>query len=152
MDITIGILLIIAAIFLIIAVLLQSDKDKNLSGAIAGGSAETFYSKNKSKGIDGWLPKVTTVVAIVFAVLVLVSFIIQDDTDLDDIYDELTAIDSESESAESSEESSAAGSESEGDESDSDSASGSADESADEPADSDSQSAEEEPGESSSAA
>ncbi len=90
MDITIGILLIIAAIFLIIAVLLQSDKDKSLSGAIAGGSAETFYGKNKGKGIDGWLPKVTTVVAIVFAVLVLVSFVIQDDADLNDIYDELT--------------------------------------------------------------
>lgn len=93
MDIVIGILLIIAAIFLIVAVLLQSDKDKSLSGAIAGGSAETFYGKNKDKGIDGWLPKVTTVVAIVFAVLVLVSFVIQDDTDLNDIYDELTATD-----------------------------------------------------------
>ena len=93
MDIVIGILLIIAAIFLIVAVLLQSDKDKSLSGAIAGGSAETFYGKNKGKGIDGWLPKVTTVVAIVFAVLVLVSFVIQDDTDLNDIYDELTATD-----------------------------------------------------------
>ena len=91
MDIVIGILLIIAAIFLIVAVLLQSDKDKSLSGAIAGGSAETFYGKNKGKGIDGWLPKVTTVVAIVFAVLVLISFVIQDDTDLNDIYDELTA-------------------------------------------------------------
>ncbi len=93
MDIVIGILLIIAAIFLIVAVLLQSDKDKSLSGAIAGGSAETFYGKNKGKGIDGWLPKVTTVVAIVFAVLVLISFVIQDDTDLNDIYDELTATD-----------------------------------------------------------
>ena len=93
MDIVIGILLIVAAIFLIVAVLLQSDKDKSLSGAIAGGSAETFYGKNKGKGMDGWLPKVTTVVAIVFAVLVLVSFVIQDDTDLNDIYDELTATD-----------------------------------------------------------
>ena len=75
MDIVIGILLIIAAIFLIVAVLLQSDKDKSLSGAIAGGSAETFYGKNKGKGIDGWLPKVTTVVAIVFAVIMfLVAF------------------------------------------------------------------------------
>jgi len=93
MDYVIGILLIVAAIFLIVAVLLQSDKDKSLSGAIAGGSAETFYGKNKGKGMDGWLPKVTTVVAIVFAVLVLVSFVIQDDTDLNDIYDELTATD-----------------------------------------------------------
>jgi len=91
MDYVIGILLIVAAIFLIVAVLLQSDKDKSLSGAIAGGSAETFYGKNKGKGVDSMLPKITTVVAIVFAVLVLISFVIQDDTDLNDIYDELTA-------------------------------------------------------------
>jgi preprotein translocase subunit SecG len=93
MDYVIGILLIVAAIFLIVAVLLQSDKDKSLSGAIAGGSAETFYGKNKGKGVDSMLPKITTVVAIVFAVLVLISFVIQDDTDLNDIYDELTATD-----------------------------------------------------------
>ena len=93
-ELVIGILLIIAAIFLIIAVLLQSNKDKSLSGAIAGGSAETFYSKNKGKGIDGWLPKVTTVVAILFVVLVLISFLIQDDADLKGIYDELTGTES----------------------------------------------------------
>ena len=93
MDYVIGILLIVAAIFLIVAVLLQSDKDKSLSGAIAGGSAETFYGKNKGKGMDSMLPKITTVVAIVFAVLVLISFVIQDDTDLNDISDELTATD-----------------------------------------------------------
>lgn len=93
MDIVIGILLILAALFLIVAVLLQSGKDKSLSGAIAGGSAETFYGKNKGKSLDRMLSKITTVVAIVFAVLVLVSFVIQDDTDLNDIYDELTAED-----------------------------------------------------------
>ena len=92
-ETTIGIMLIVAAVFLIVAVLLQSGKDKSLSGTITGGTSETFYSKNKSKGLDSWLPKVTTVVAIVFAVLVLISFVIQDDTDLDDIYNELTATD-----------------------------------------------------------
>lgn len=106
MDIVIGILLICAAIFLVVAVLLQSGKDKNLSGAIAGGAADTFYGKNKGRSFDSILNKLTTVIAIVFAVLVLVSFVIQDDTDLNDIYDELTGTESTEETSdETSEES-----------------------------------------------
>ena len=48
MDIFIGIILILSALFLIIAVLKQSGKDKSLSGTIAGGSADTFYGKTKN--------------------------------------------------------------------------------------------------------
>ena len=47
MDIVIGIILIASAIFLIVAVLLQSGKDKGLSGALSGSSSDTFYGKNK---------------------------------------------------------------------------------------------------------
>ena len=47
MDIAIGVILIVAALFLIVAVLLQSGKDKKLSGAIGGTSSDTYYGKNK---------------------------------------------------------------------------------------------------------
>lgn len=77
MEIAIGIVLIIAAIFLVAAVLMQSGKSHNLSGAIAGG-AETFFGKTKGSTIDKKLSKLTTIVAIVFVVLVLVSYLIQD--------------------------------------------------------------------------
>lgn len=77
MQIAIGIVLIIAAVFLIIAVLLQHGKNHNLSGAIAGG-AETFFGKEKGSTIDKKLSKLTTIVAIIFALLVLVSYFIQD--------------------------------------------------------------------------
>lgn len=77
MEIAIGIVLIIAAIFLVAAVLMQSGKSHNLSGAIAGG-AETFFGKTKGSTLDKKLSKLTTIVAIVFVVLVLVSYLIQD--------------------------------------------------------------------------
>ena len=80
MQIAIGIILIIAAIFLIVAVLMQHGKSHNLSGTIAGG-AETFFGKTKGSTLDKKLSKLTTVVAIIFCVLVLVSYLIQDTTD-----------------------------------------------------------------------
>ena len=81
MQIAIGILLIIAAVFLVVAVLMQSGKSHNLSGTIAGG-AETFFGKAKGSTIDKKLAKLTTIVAIVFVVLVLVSYLMQDTVDL----------------------------------------------------------------------
>ncbi len=76
----IGIILIVAAIFLIVAILLQSSKEKGMSGAIGGSSSsDTYYGKNKANDRDYILNKLTIVVSIVFAVLVIVSFVMQDD-------------------------------------------------------------------------
>jgi len=80
MEIAIGIILIISALFLIVAVLMQQGKNHNLSGTIAGG-AETFFGKSKASSIDKKLSKLTTIVAIVFTLLVLVSYLMQDTTD-----------------------------------------------------------------------
>ncbi|MDD7774518.1 MAG: preprotein translocase subunit SecG [Eubacteriales bacterium] len=79
MQIAIGIILIISAIFLVVAVLMQHGKDHNLSGTIAGG-AETFFGKSKASTLDKKLSKLTTIVAIVFTLLVLVSYLMQDTT------------------------------------------------------------------------
>ncbi len=81
MQIAIGIVLIIAALFLIVAVLMQQGKSHNLSGVISGG-ADTFFGKEKGSSINNKLSKLTTVVAIVFALLVLVSYFMQDTIDL----------------------------------------------------------------------
>ena len=83
MQIAIGIVLIIAALFLVVSVLMQSGKSHNLSGTIAGG-AETFFGKAKGSTIDKKLSKLTTIVAIVFVVLVLVSYLMQDTVNLND--------------------------------------------------------------------
>lgn len=70
-----GGLLIAAALFLIVAVLMQSGKNHRLPGTIAGG-AETFFGKSKANTIDKKLSTLTTVIAIVFAVLAVVSYLI----------------------------------------------------------------------------
>lgn len=75
----IGITLIVAAVFLIIAVLLQSGKEKGMSSALGGASSDTYYGKNKGNSRDYILNKLTIVVAIIFALLVIVSFVIQKD-------------------------------------------------------------------------
>lgn len=82
MDIVFGIILLIAAVFLVVAVLMQSGKSHNLSGSIAGG-AETFFGKTKGKAIDKILSKVTTVVAIVFVLLTIIVYVIQPNEYLD---------------------------------------------------------------------
>ena len=64
-QITLGIILIVASVFLIFAVLMQSGKSKKLSGTIAGG-AETFFGKTKGKAIDKLLSKLTAIIAIIF--------------------------------------------------------------------------------------
>ena len=84
MQVAIGIILIIAALFLVVAVLMQHGKSHNLSGTIAGG-AETFFGKTKGSTLDRKLSKLTTIVAIIFCVLVLVSYLIQDTTDLSSV-------------------------------------------------------------------
>lgn len=81
MGIALGIILLVAAIFLIIAVLLQSSKSKGLSGTIAGGS-ETFFGKNKAKSMDKKLSVMTTIVAVVFVIITLSVFVLQDYTDI----------------------------------------------------------------------
>lgn len=75
-EIIIGVALLLMAVFLVVSILMQSGKDKRLSGTIAGG-AETFFGKEKASTMDKMLSKVTTIVAIVFAVLVVVMYMIQ---------------------------------------------------------------------------
>jgi preprotein translocase subunit SecG len=77
MNYVLGAILILASIFLVVAVLMQSSKSHRLSGTIAGG-AETFFGKTKGSSIDKKLSKLTTIVAIIFVVLVLVMYLMQD--------------------------------------------------------------------------
>jgi len=73
-EITLGIIIMVFSVVLIAMVLLQSGKDKRLSGTIAG-AAETFFAKGKSKTRDKILARVTTVLAFVLVILAVVFFI-----------------------------------------------------------------------------
>ncbi|RCW67031.1 preprotein translocase subunit SecG [Saliterribacillus persicus] len=61
-------LLIIDVITLITVVLLQSGKSAGLSGAISGG-AEQLFGKQKARGIDAVLHKITVVTGALFFIL-----------------------------------------------------------------------------------
>jgi preprotein translocase subunit SecG len=63
-------LLIIVCIGLILVVLLQSGKSAGLSGAISGG-AEQLFGKQKARGMDAVLQKVTIILSVLFFVLAL---------------------------------------------------------------------------------
>lgn len=70
------ILLMIVSIGLIVVVLLQQGKSAGLSGAISGG-AEQLFGKQKARGIDLFLTRLTTVLGTLFIVLSLtVSYLV----------------------------------------------------------------------------
>ena len=62
------VLLIIDCIALITVVLLQEGKSSGLSGAISGG-AEQLFGKQKQRGVDLFLNRLTIILAILFFVL-----------------------------------------------------------------------------------
>jgi preprotein translocase subunit SecG len=64
------ILLVIVSIGLIGVVLLQSGKSAGLSGAISGG-AESLFGKQKARGIDLILHRITIVLSVLFFILAL---------------------------------------------------------------------------------
>ena len=71
LTIVFTIIQLLACVFLIAVILLQSGKSSGLSGAVSG-SSETFFSKGKSKSMDAVLARMTKWVGIGFVVLTLV--------------------------------------------------------------------------------
>lgn len=70
MHTLITVLLIIVSLALIVVVLLQSGKSAGLSGAISGG-AEQLFGKQKARGMDLVLHRVTIVLSVLFLILTL---------------------------------------------------------------------------------
>ena len=83
LNLVFGIVLLVAAVFLVIAVLMQSGKSHGLSGSIAGG-AETFFGKTKGKTIDRVFSKLTTIIAIIFVIIVIVVYVMQPNANTDE--------------------------------------------------------------------
>lgn len=75
MELALGIIIGVIAVALVACVLLQSGKDKQLSGAITG-SADTYFGKGKGKSKDKMFSRITTVLSLVFVVLVVVMYIL----------------------------------------------------------------------------
>ncbi|MEK3718960.1 MULTISPECIES: preprotein translocase subunit SecG [unclassified Paenibacillus] len=71
MEIALKIILVIASLGLIAAVLLQQGKSAGLSGAISGG-AEHLFGKQKARGMELFLSRLTMGLAATFFILSVV--------------------------------------------------------------------------------
>lgn len=92
-SIILDIVLILISIVLIAVVLMQQGQRQGL-GAISGG-AETFFGKNKARGLDAKLAKITKAATVAFIVLAIVTTIVvshnqQSSADLDAAVNEIT--------------------------------------------------------------
>ena len=72
----VSIVLIIAALFMIVTVLLQSSEEGGIS-AISGQSSNSYFSKSKAKTFEAKLALGTKIAAVIFVVLSLVMLIIK---------------------------------------------------------------------------
>ena len=70
--------LLATALFIVIAVTLQRSNDEGLSSSIAGGS-DTYYGKDKAPSAEKAWFKWTLIASVVFAVAVLITYVIQPD-------------------------------------------------------------------------
>jgi len=74
-EITFGVILCVLAVALIVCVMLQSGKEKSLSGTIAG-AGESFFSKSKGKTKEKMLSRITTILSFVFAAVVVAMYVV----------------------------------------------------------------------------
>lgn len=74
LNVVLSVILIIAALFMIVTVLLQSSNVKGL-GAVAG-QMDSYFSKNKAKTVEAKLALGTKIAAGVFVALSLVLLLI----------------------------------------------------------------------------
>jgi preprotein translocase subunit SecG len=72
------VVLLLCSIFIVASVTIQKSGDEGLSGTIAGGS-DTYYGKDKSAQTGRVLRKWTIIVGIVFALAVVVVYVMQPD-------------------------------------------------------------------------
>jgi preprotein translocase subunit SecG len=77
MEIAVKILLIIASVGMIAIVLLQKGKSAGLSGAISGG-AEHLFGKQKARGLELFLNRLTMGLAAAFFILsIVVAYVVK---------------------------------------------------------------------------
>ena len=71
LEIILTILEVVASVALILVVLFQSGKEAGLSGAITGGSQDTYLSKSKNGSLDKMLASATKWIALAWILLTL---------------------------------------------------------------------------------
>ena len=62
------IIFLVISVILAVIVMMQEGKG-GLSGAISGGGADTYWSKNKGRSMEGMLVKITRVLLALFLII-----------------------------------------------------------------------------------
>lgn len=70
-----GVLMVISLV-LVVLVLKQQSKAEGLSGAISGGSSDTYFGKHKGRSNEAKLEKLTKIFCTVFIILTLVTTLV----------------------------------------------------------------------------
>ncbi len=70
-QIVLGVILVVISVIIIVLVLMQESKAE-LSGAISGGSSDSFFGKNKSRTKEAKLRKLTVIFGSIFGALTLI--------------------------------------------------------------------------------
>ncbi len=75
-EYVLGAVLLLAAIFLVVVVMLQDKAKRGLSGAIAGGSNASYLGKNGVPQKGKLLSRLTTIIAIVIVVIAVLAVVL----------------------------------------------------------------------------
>lgn len=75
-KIVLGIVIILSAIALIVLVLMQSGKGKELGSALVGSSSNSYLGNSKASDKDRLLVKATAILAVVLTLCVMALFIL----------------------------------------------------------------------------
>ena len=71
-----AIALLVLSVVLTVLVVMQSGKEKSLSGSISGSTSETFFGKSKSSTFEKKLSVITTIIGILFALVVVATYVV----------------------------------------------------------------------------
>ncbi|MBO5333581.1 MAG: preprotein translocase subunit SecG [Clostridia bacterium] len=71
-----GVALIVLSIVIVVLILLQESNQQGLSGAISGGSSDSFFGKNKGRTDEAKKAFLTKILVAVFSVIVLASVLV----------------------------------------------------------------------------
>lgn len=71
-----GVALIVLSIVIVVLILLQESNQQGLSGAISGGSSDSFFGKNKGRTDEAKKSFLTKILVAVFSVIVLASVLV----------------------------------------------------------------------------
>lgn len=71
LEIIIGAAVLLVSLIITIICLMQEQKPQNATSALSGASNDSFYDKNRGRTKEARLKKITTVLTVIFFIMIL---------------------------------------------------------------------------------